>query len=183
MDILHTNDAVDGFALVSSDSDFTGLAQRLRQAGKTVLGVGKQGTPKPFVTACDRFIYLENLGSSEAEGSSSSKRKRAVDAQTLRLLRDAVADCSDEDGWAVRDAGSRGLPARCWLCHPFAEDPNGWWQELSDLGIALTQRKADFDTRTFGFRKLGKLLASQAKVFEVKEVRDSKKVKERDGTT
>jgi len=155
MDILHTNDAVDGFALVSSDSDFTGLAQRLRQAGKTVLGVGKQGTPKPFVTACDRFIYLENLGSSVAEGSSSSKRKRAVDAQTLRLLRDAVADCSDEDGWA----------------------------ELSDLGIALTQRKADFDTRTFGFRKLGKLLASQAKVFEVKEVRDSKKVKERDGTT
>jgi len=151
MDILHTNAAVDGFCLVSSDSDFTGLAQRLRQAGKTVLGVGKQGTPKPFVTACDRFIYLENLGNAPEE-SHFSRKKRALDPETLRLLRDAVADCSDEDGWA----------------------------ELSELGIALTQRKADFDTRSFGFRKLGKLLASLPKTFEIKEVQDSKKVKEKE---
>ena len=80
------------------------------------------------------------------------RKRKGLDPQTLRLLRDAVADCSDEDGWA----------------------------ELSDLGIALTQRRADFDTRSFGFRKLGKLLASLPKLFEVKQVRDSKKVKERE---
>jgi len=147
MDILHTNDAVDGFCLVSSDSDFTGLAQRLRQAGKNVLGVGKQGTPKPFVTACDRFIYVENLGAPEE--SPASKKKRSVDQETLRLLRDAVSDCSDEDGWA----------------------------ELSDVGIALTQRQADFDTRSYGFRKLGRLLGSMPQNFEIKDVQDSKKVK------
>ena len=148
---LHTNDAVDGFCLVSSDSDFTGLAQRLRQAGKNVLGVGKQGTPKPFVTACNRFIYVENLGYS-LEETQTRRKKRLIDPKTLRLLRDALSDCSDEDGWA----------------------------ELSVLGIALTQRKADFDTRSYGLRKLGKLLASLPQLFEIKEVRDSKMARERE---
>ena len=149
MDILHTNDAVDGFCLVSSDSDFTGLAQRLRQAGKNVLGVGKQGTPKPFVTACDRFIYVENLGSTPEE-TQSSRKKRPIDSETLRLIRDAVADSEDEDGWA----------------------------DLSDVGATLTQRQADFDTRSFGFRKLGRLLGSLTKQFELKDLEDSKKVKD-----
>ena len=148
MDILHTNDAVDGFCLVSSDSDFTGLAQRLRQAGKNVLGVGKQGTPKPFVTACDRFVYVENLGGAPEEPQSSGKR-RPLDPETLRLIRDAVADTSDEDGWV----------------------------DLSDLGAALTQRQADFDTRSFGFRKLSRLLSSMPKQFEVKDLKDGKKVR------
>ena len=150
---MHTNDAVDGFCLVSSDSDFTGLAQRLRQAGKNVLGVCKRGTPKPFVTACDRFIYVENLGVADAPEEAQSSRKRLpIDPQTLRLLRDALADCSDEDGWA----------------------------ELSDLGVALTQRKADFDTRTFGFRKLSRLLGSEPQLFEVKDMKDTKKAREKE---
>jgi len=149
MDILHTNDAVDGFCLVSSDSDFTGLAQRLRQAGKNVLGVGKLGTPKPFVTACDRFIYVENLGSPPEE-TASARKKRPLDPETLRHIRDAVADSSDEDGWA----------------------------DLSDLGVALTQRRADFDTRSYGFRKLGRLLGSMPNQFDVRERPDGKKVKD-----
>ena len=149
---LHTNDAVDGFCLVSSDSDFTGLAQRLRQAGKNVLGVGKRGTPKPFVTACDRFIYVENLEGTPEETDSKGRKKRPVDPETLRLLRDALSDCSDEDGWA----------------------------ELSDLGVALTQRKADFDTRSYGFRKLSRLLGSLPQLFEVKDMKDSKMARERE---
>ena len=153
MDILHTNEAVDGFVLVSSDSDFTGLAQRLRQAGKNVLGVGKQGTPKPFVTACDRFIYVENLGDTPEGQVQKMQSKRPLDAETLRLLREVVADCSDDDGWA----------------------------ELSEVGGMLSQRKADFDTRSFGFKKLSKLLISgkQKELFEVQAIQDSKKVRQR----
>lgn len=154
MDILHTNEAVDGFVLVSSDSDFTGLAQRLRQAGKNVLGVGKQGTPKPFVTACDRFIYVENLGDTpEGQVQRTQSSKRPLDVETLRLLREVIADCSDDDGWA----------------------------ELSDVGGMLSQRKADFDTRSFGFKKLSKLLISgkQKELFEVQAIQDSKKVRQK----
>ena len=118
-----------------------------------MLGVGKRGTPKPFVTACDRFIYVENLGVADApEEAQSSRKRRPIDPQTLRLLRDALADCSDEDGWA----------------------------ELSDLGVALTQRKADFDTRTFGFRKLSRLLGSEPQLFEVKDMKDTKKAREKE---
>ena len=155
MDILHTNEAVDGFVLVSSDSDFTGLAQRLRQAGKNVLGVGKQGTPKPFVTACDRFIYVENLGDTPEGQVQRTQSKRPLDAETLRLLREVIADCSDDDGWA----------------------------ELSEVGAMLSQRKADFDTRSFGFKKLSKLLISgkQKELFVVQAIRDSKKVRHKGG--
>lgn len=128
--------------------------QRLRQAGKNVLGVGKQGTPKPFVTACDRFIYLENLGDAPEQAQRSSK-KRPLDKETLRLLREVVTDCSNDDGWA----------------------------ELSEVGGMLSQRKPDFDTRSYGYRKLSRLLVSgkQKELFEVEALQDSKQVRQRGG--
>ncbi len=105
MDILHSN-KVDGFCLVSSDSDFTRLATRLRESGNLVIGIGEKKTPKPFIVACDKFIYIEII-----EGSKSkNKKKKQSDKTTtntekyeqvseglINLLRDSVDDIGDDD--------------------------------------------------------------------------------------
>ncbi|MCB0755687.1 MAG: NYN domain-containing protein, partial [Flavobacteriales bacterium] len=98
MDILYS-DKVDGFCLVSSDSDFTKLATRLREAGMQVYGIGEKKTPNPFIVACDKFIYLEILHSEEDKGDKGKTQKRQVDKITpavLRLLKNSVADAADE---------------------------------------------------------------------------------------
>mmetsp|Transcript_1427 Transcript_1427/g.3090 ORF Transcript_1427/g.3090 Transcript_1427/m.3090 type:complete len:107 (+) Transcript_1427:33-353(+) len=78
MDLLHTNEAIDGFCLITSDSDFTGLAQRLREAGKHVIGFGSQQTPAPFVEACERFIYTENLEDAPAPEILASRQIQII---------------------------------------------------------------------------------------------------------
>ena len=109
MDLLYSG-RFDGFCIVSSDSDFTRLAARLRESGLTVYGFGERKTPKPFVAACDKFIYIENLTYSESEttpaGAASSRRRATTAAQLKRdaglvgQLRHAVEAASDDDGWA-----------------------------------------------------------------------------------
>jgi uncharacterized LabA/DUF88 family protein len=95
MDLLYTG-RFDGFCLVSSDSDFTRLAARLRESGLTVYGFGERKTPKPFVSACDKFIYTENLQTPAVPTAAEPKSLASV----TTLLRDAVNAASDEDGWA-----------------------------------------------------------------------------------
>jgi hypothetical protein len=140
MDILYS-DKVDGFCLVSSDSDFTKLATRLREAGLSVYGIGEKKTPNPFIVACDKFIYLEILEVAEEKGEKGKREKRVVDKLTpevLRLLKNSVADAADEDGWAF----------------------------MGDVGKLILKKQPNFDSRNFGFEKLTPLFGS-LKQFEV----------------
>lgn len=142
MDILYS-DKVDGFCLVSSDSDFTKLATRLREAGMSVYGIGEKKTPNPFIVACDKFIYLEILHEDEEveEKGTRKKQKRQVDKitpQTIKLLRSCVSDAAEEDGWAF----------------------------MGDVGKLILKKQPNFDPRNFGFEKLTPLFNS-LKQFEI----------------
>ena len=153
MDLLYSN-ALDGFCIVSSDSDFTPLASRIRESGLTVYGFGRNKTPEAFVKACDKFIYVENLEIEEKEDAkqlscAKNKTKEVVneplkndscdkqenlkspiDRATLNLIYKAVKDNSDESGWA----------------------------NLSVVGSYLTAVKPDFDSRNYGRAKLSGLI-------------------------
>ena len=142
MDILYTG-KVDGFCIVSSDSDFTRLAIRLRESGMKVFGFGERKTPNPFIVACDKFVYLEILKSKNlseiSETLTSSKNK--VDSETISLISTTVNDIADEDGWAF----------------------------LGDVGNLLIKKKPDFDPRNFGFEKLTPLIKSLKDTFDIDE--------------
>ena len=133
MDLLHLG-TFDGFCLVSSDSDFTRLAARLRESGKLVLGFGEEKTPRPFVTACDQFIYTEVFKVPVGEAPPASTRTPSSelrqDTQLVGLLRSAIAAASGEDG-------SAGLSA---------------------VGNLVLKQKPDFDSRNYGYAKLSDLV-------------------------
>jgi len=108
MDILHS-EKVDGFCLVSSDSDFTRLATRLRESGMVVFGIGEKKTPKPFIVACDKFIYIEIIGAKEPHKtkkvatttSTESTKVDTLDEAFIVLLKNSITDIADDDGWAA----------------------------------------------------------------------------------
>ncbi|MDY7090841.1 MAG: NYN domain-containing protein [Actinomycetota bacterium] len=129
MDLLYTG-RFDGFCILSSDSDFTRLASRIRESGLTVYGFGERKTPKSFVAACDKFIYTENLtGPPPSEPVQLSARSNSA---LVNQLRNAVEAASDDDGWAT----------------------------LSHVGQILTNQSPDFDSRTYGFSKLSDLIGA-----------------------
>ena len=139
MDLLYAGN-VDGFCLVSSDSDFTRLASRLKESGKRVYGFGEKKTPRPFVAACDRFIYTEVF--TRVEGQAPQRKAASEldrDRAFLELVGGAVEDASDETGWA----------------------------NLGAVGSILTKKEPDFDSRNYGYGKLSDLLDA-SKHFEVK---------------
>ena len=154
MDILYS-EKVDGFCIVSSDSDFTRLATRLREAGMKVYGIGEKKTPEPFIVACDKFIYIEILKKESKENESSaapsiSQKKDEVDKITpnvIRLIATTISDLADDDGWAF----------------------------LGDVGSLLQKKQPNFDSRNYGFEKLTPLINSIGK-FEIDQ-RDSYKGK------
>ncbi|MGV2916999.1 NYN domain-containing protein [Streptomyces alfalfae] len=136
MDLLYTG-RFEGFCIVSSDSDFTRLAARIRESGLTVYGFGERKTPKPFVAACDKFIYTENLqGATAPVETKLSARTTAAklkgDTALVNLLRQAVEAASDDGGWA----------------------------HLANVGQIITKQRSDFDSRTYGYTKLSDLLAA-----------------------
>jgi NYN domain/OST-HTH/LOTUS domain len=150
MDILYSG-KVDGFCIVSSDSDFTRLATRLREAGMKVIGIGERKTPHPFIVACDKFIYLEILAPSTSvlessvevrkKGKPVVRKKKTEDpvpdpqAQirvVKRLIASSITDLADENGWAY----------------------------LGDVGNLILKKQPDFDPRNFGFPKLTPLIKS-----------------------
>jgi NYN domain/OST-HTH/LOTUS domain len=140
MDILYTG-RVDGFCVVSSDSDFTRLATRLREAGMKVFGMGEQKTPSPFRAACDKFIYIEILDQPEAANSkqiklSDLRKKEKViskaDKTLVNLITTSINDIADENGWAF----------------------------LGELGNLLLKKRPDFDPRNYGYEKLLLLIKS-----------------------
>ena len=113
MDLLYSGN-LDGFAIVSSDSDFTRLATRLRESGKTVYGLGEPKTPASLVAACDRFIYLEVLGRSQVDEAPARARSRATTGPTTfdRLLTSAVGATSQDDGWVLSLGASAATSRR-----------------------------------------------------------------------
>jgi len=141
MDVLHTG-AVDGFCLVSSDSDFTRLATRIREAGLVVYGFGERKTPEPFVAACDKFIYTEIL---RARPEEQKEAEVAVEVAELPKLKPMILTALEA---TARDDG---------------------WSTLSALGSQLTRNHPSFDPRNYGVAKLGELMRKQA-YLEVKEV-------------
>ena len=143
MDILYSG-KVDGFCIVSSDSDFTRLATRLREAGMKVFGIGQKKTPNPFIVACDKFIYMEIIAIPEADTAETDEvnpkttkpnAKAPVDKlkkDTLKLIATSIEDLADENGWAF----------------------------LGDVGNLLLKKQPNFDPRNYGFLKLTPLIKS-----------------------
>lgn len=148
MDILHS-DKVEGFCLVSSDSDFTRLATRLRESGMLVIGIGEKKTPNPFIVACDKFIYIEILSSKEnlktkkvaASTQAESAKVDKIDNNFIRLLKYSIDDIADDNGWAF----------------------------LAEVGSLIIRKKPDFDPRNYGFLKLTPLIKSLRQHFEIDE--------------
>lgn len=142
MDLLYTN-KFDGFCIVSSDSDFTKLASRIREHGLMVYGFGEKKTPGAFVSACDKFIFTEVLRSKDDE-AELIKRKTAnelkQDTKLVNLLRNAVEGSSDDSGWA----------------------------HLAPVGSNIAKQAPEFDPRNYGYKKLGELIAA-IKLFEIEE--------------
>lgn len=143
MDILYAQ-KVQGFCLVSSDSDFTRLATRLREAGLQVIGIGEKKTPDPFIVACDKFIYLEILKKqADKKDDDKEEDKDAVDKITrkeIKLISSTISDLSDDDGWAF----------------------------LGDVGSLLQKKQPNFDSRNYGFEKLTPLIKSTGQ-FEIEQ--------------
>jgi uncharacterized LabA/DUF88 family protein len=131
MDLLYSEN-LDGFCIVSSDSDFTRLASRIRESGRKVYGFGEKKTPRAFVSVCDKFIYTEILhedDEDDAKPAAKKAREFKVDRRLINLLRNTVDDLADDSGWAY----------------------------LGGVGQKITLRSSEFDPRNYGFRKLADL--------------------------
>lgn len=149
MDILHSG-LVDGFCIVSSDSDYTRLATRIREAGLFVMGIGKKHTPKAFVNACNVFIYTENLETFKrtpkpaAKTAAKDSKTPAPNSDLVSLLQEAYDMSVQEDGWA----------------------------HLATLGSNLYQLDPAFDPRTYGYKQLSQLIKANTELFEIRFEKD-----------
>ncbi len=169
MDLLYSG-KLDGFCIVSSDSDFTRLATRLRESGMKVIGIGEQKTPKPFISACDRFIFLEVIDGAVkkkpakknndidtkkvlekdiAKTSEKNPQKplNKIDEPTIELIESTIDDIADDDGWAF----------------------------LGDVGNLIVKKKPEFDPRNYGFVKLTPMMKSMTDILEIDERESEKK--------
>jgi len=143
MDLLYTGN-FDGFCIVSSDSDFTRLASRLRESGRVVYGFGEKKTPRPFVAACDKFIYTEVLRAKEEEAEPSKARTsddlKKDKGHLANLFRNAIDAYSDDDGWA----------------------------QLGTVGSNIAKQAPEFDSRNYGFKRLKDLVKAMG-LYELRE--------------
>ncbi len=155
MDFLHSG-LFDGFVLVSSDSDFTRLAARIREQGLDVYGIGEKKTPEAFRMACKRFIYVENLSADEPARAAS--RSEPVTGSDLQATEPSAKPTGKEPP-------AKAIPLIAAAMR--AIDPEGEWYSLGQIGQFLTQANPDFDTRTYGSAKLSDLIKKLSSRFEV----------------
>ena len=169
MDLLYSG-KLDGFCIVSSDSDFTRLAIRLRESGMKVIGIGEQKTPKPFISACDRFIFIEVLDGAVKKKAPkvpvgienkkvaekvtakitekvAQKPLNKIDEPIIELIESTIEDIADDAGWAF----------------------------LGDVGNLIVKKKPEFDPRNYGFAKLTPMLKSLTDILEIDERESDKK--------
>ena len=150
MDILHSN-KVDGFCIISNDSDFTRLATRLRESSKLVIGMGEKKTPRPFIVSCDKFIYIENLGNDDEdttpqeiatnEEKQPAPPKEKISYAVIKLLRHTIDDLTDDNDWV----------------------------SMAEVGSLILKKRPDFDPRNYGFQKLTPLIESCSKYIEIEK--------------
>lgn len=172
MDILYSQ-KVDGFCIVSSDSDFTRLAQRLREAGMRVIGIGVKKTPVPFKASCERFIYIENLKEQTTETPKPQPKSSASHAPSAPPAAaapepPAAAETPDEEGSLSVDKLIKLIGV---TIADVAEESG--WASLSDVGSLLAKKMPDFDTRNYGFRTLTPLVESLG-VFDIEKRKTSR---------
>lgn len=176
MDILHT-ESVDGFCIVSSDSDFTRLASRLRESGKEVLGFGEKKTPQSFVKSCHKFTYVEILGSETPPDEAPKPQRQPVKAaqhctpETTTTSKDKKP-AADATPQGIRSV-DKTLKSLLRNTIEAAADDTGW-APLSAVGCLIAKKMPDFDSRNYGYSKLSSLMKSLNDVVEIKE-RASKK--------
>lgn len=157
MDILYSQ-RVEGFVLVSSDSDFTRLATRLREAGMKVYGMGEKKTPQPFIASCDKFIYIEIIRDAAQQvenpqpkkNSNQQNSRSSVPKKTINLIALSLADIADDDGYGA----------------------------LAALGNLLSKKQPDFDSRNYGFSKLSTMVQALDR-FEIKKDGSSMYIRDR----
>ena len=141
MDILYS-EKVGGFCIISSDSDFTRLAIRLREAGMKVIGIGEKKTPNPFIVACDKFIYIEiiNAPVAKKENPADLEIPTKQKLELVNLIASSIDDLADENGWAF----------------------------LGNVGNLIPKKQPDFDPRNYGYLKLTPLIKNLG-IFEIDE--------------
>ncbi len=166
MDLLHS-DVVDGFCLVSSDSDYTRLATRIRETGTFVMGIGEKKTPKPFVNACDVFVYTSNLVVEQkvhrpaVQNRRQPRKKIETAPQPVNSIPAATippvieSDNENDPTPMIRQA------------YEIAQQEDGW-ARLDHMGNALYQLDPGFDPRTYGHRQLSRLIASYKDLFQMR---------------
>jgi hypothetical protein len=179
MDILHTG-VVEGFCLVSSDSDYTRLATRIRESGVFVMGIGEKKTPKPFVNACDVFVYTSNLVT-ERKGSrgpiqqrqTSRRGRKPAAATTAPAATATAAPAASAPAPAsipahIQDVENENDPMPIIRqAYEMAEQEDGW-ARLDLMGNALAQLDPGFDPRTYGHRQLSRLVAGYKDIFQMR---------------
>jgi uncharacterized LabA/DUF88 family protein len=168
MDILHGH-LVDGFCIVSSDSDYTRLATRIREMGFFVMGIGKRSTPKAFVNGCNIFIYTENLvpRGRERETREPRRRGRGGAAQKGGVKETREEHDEREDREDREDKAGKYDPVPLLKgAFDMAVHEDGW-ANLGEIGFYLRQLDPGFDPRTYGFKQLSQLIKSQQALFEV----------------
>lgn len=164
MDILYSGN-VDGFCLASSDSDFTRLAARLRESGKTVIGMGKQQTPRPFVTACSRFKYIDIISKeTKCDATVSLTDNQSIEGKSMckKTVVSDAADSSQTPESEIKETIHR-------LIEENSEDGEGWVL-TSLIGAQLQKKYTDFDPKNYGFKKMKDLLTAWE--FEIRGFQD-----------
>ncbi len=178
MDLLHSG-VVDGFCLVSSDSDYTRLATRIRESGVFVMGIGEKKTPKPFVNACDVFVYTSNLVAEQkahrpvAQRQSSRKKPSAA-----AVSASSVASAASSPPITVPALSATPVPTPetdnendpmpiIRQAYEIAQQEDGW-ARLDHMGNALYQLDPGFDPRTYGHRQLSRMIASYKDLFQMR---------------
>lgn len=198
MDILH-KESVNGFCIVSSDSDYTRLASRIRESGREVLGFGEKKTPKPFIKSCDKFIYVEILGqpapAPAPEPTPSPAPKAAAPKKSAKKHQNHDAPGADTPAAAVAEPAAtepaatdkKAAPApdtaqpqpiirpidndfRALLANTIEDAADdSGWAFLGIVGGVLTKKMPDFDPRNYGYKKLSLLVKSLPKIIEIEE--------------
>ena len=175
MDLLHSG-VVDGFCLVSSDSDYTRLATRIRESGVYVMGIGEKKTPKPFVNACDVFVYTSNLmdelkahraPASQQRRNQPRKKPVAATPSPAATMAPAAAATPPVAAPVAEPENENDPMPIIHQAYEMAEQEDGW-ARLDLMGNALAQLDPGFDPRTYGYRQLSRLIAKYKDVFQMR---------------
>ncbi len=178
MDLLYS-DKVDGFCIVSSDSDFTRLAIRLRESGMKVIGIGEKKTPNSFIVACDRFIYIEVLDGAIKKKMPKSRlaeeNKKVIDPSTSEQAKQKVAAKTVEktEPKPLNKIDNQTIELIEDTLEAIGDDDG--WAFLGDVGNLIVKKKPEFDPRNYGFSKLTPMLKSLTDILEIDERESDKK--------